>query len=344
MGRRFLAIACATLLGACDDPLVIIGDLPGFMRVVAGIPDSSGVRVDSIATRARVSSPLSVAADSTGNFYVSDSRSRVMRITSNGRFRILLNHDPCFEKTCVGRPQGIAVAPDGAILIADDMSDKIWRLNPVNGEVRAIAGTGVHGVAPDETPAAQATLASPSSITVLADGRIAFAERNSNRIRVIGTDGVLRTLAANLNLPTGITVSGGQLFVTETGTHTIQFIDLASGARTQIAGNGNSGYGGDNGPALQATFNFPAAVAVSDNNLYVSDQLNHRVRLINLQTGLVTTFAGTGALTYSGNGRAAAETALNRPAGLAITRFGFLYIADSGHHIIWRTPIRANLQ
>jgi hypothetical protein len=59
---------------------------------------------------------------------------------------------------------------------------------------------------------------------------------------------------------------------------------------------------------------------------------------------MVTTFAGTGTTAYTGNGRAAGETAVTRPLALAISRFGFLYIADSGHHVIWRTPVRANLQ
>ena len=114
MGRRLLIVLCAALLGACDDPLVIIGDLPGFMRIIAGVPDSSGVFQDSIATRARLSTPLGLAVDTGGIVYVSDSRSRILRVTSAGRIRIVLNQDPCFHKTCVGRPQGIARAPDGA--------------------------------------------------------------------------------------------------------------------------------------------------------------------------------------------------------------------------------------
>ncbi|HET9439618.1 MAG TPA: hypothetical protein VFO52_05585 [Longimicrobiales bacterium] len=354
MGRRLLVLCCALLLGACEDPLVIIGDLPGFMRITAGIPDSSGVRLDSIATRTRLSAPLGVAADSAGMLYIGDSRSRIFRVTSAGRIERLVNHDPCNAKTCVGRPQSLAVMGN-TVLIADDMSDKIWRLNLINREVVAIAGTGVHDVAPDGTPANAAPLSSPTSVLVLPDGRIAFAERNAHRIRVINTNGTLGTIAGNgimgeapdgatatnasINLPTGLAVSGNTLYFTETGTHTIRALDLTAGTLTKVAGIGANGFSGDLGPALQAAFDYPAALAITNNSLFVSDQNNDRVRVINVQTGIVSTFAGNGSRIYNGNGRAAGEASLFRPAGLALSPFGFLYIADSGHHIVWRTPV-----
>src|SRR5688500_15576757 len=105
MGRKLLAALCAVMLTACDDPLIIIGDLPGFMRITAGIPDSAGTRLDSLALRTRLSSPGGLAVDSAGMLYIGDFRSRIFRVSSNGRIERLLNQDPCFVKTCVGRPQ-----------------------------------------------------------------------------------------------------------------------------------------------------------------------------------------------------------------------------------------------
>ena len=361
MGRSLFAVLMVASLAACDDPLVIVGDLPGFMRVTAGVPDSAGIRLDSIAVRTKLTGPAGIAADSTGVIYVADLRSRIFRVTSSGRLERILNHDPCFEKTCVGRPQALAINSAGnALFIADDMSDKIWRLNLVSREVVAIAGNGVNGVAPDGTPAPAAPLASPTGVVVLPDGRIAFAERNAHKIRVINTNGALGTLAGTgtagsaadgasaaaspLNLPTGLSLSGNLLYVSETGTHTIRVIDLVTGTINRIAGSGAQGYSGDQGPALDAAFDYPAAIAATPTHVYVSDQNNDRVRVVNLQTKTVTTFAGTGLRPYNGNGLPAGQSNLFRPAGLAASRFGFLYIADAGHHIVWRTPIRANLQ
>ena len=344
MGRRLLILIFAALLTACDDPLVIIGDLPGFMRVTVGVPDSLGTSLDSLALRTRLSIPVSVAADSNGNIFVADLRWRIYRVSSNNRIERLLNHDPCFVKTCIGRAISLAVATNGDLIIADNQSDKIWRLVPSTRALTAIAGTGENGVSADGVVATQAALASPNQVQVLADGRIAFAERNSGRIRVIGTDGRLGTLAGGFNEPVGLAVRGNVIFVSEAGSNTIRSVDLSTGVPTLVGGNGGMGFNGDNGPATQAAFNFPASLAISGDNLYVSDQNNHRVRMINLTTGVVSTFAGNGTTRYSGNGRSAGETALFGPSGLAVSRFGFLYIADSGHHIVWRTPVRANLQ
>lgn len=348
MGRRFLVVLCAALcaplVGACEDPLVIIGDLPGFMRVTVGIPDSAGTRLDSIATRTRLSTPAGIVVDSAGTLFVGDQRSRIFRVASNGRIERLLNHDPCFEKTCVGRPQGLAVAPDGTILIADDMSDKVWRLNPVNRALTVVAGTGINAVAPDGAIAAQSPLASPTGVLVLPDGRILIAERNANRIRSIGSDGILRTLSSNLSLPTALAFANNTLYVSETGPMTVSTIDLATGIATRVAGNGQTGYSGDGGAAIQAAFNYPASIAVSGSNLFITDQNNHRIRVVNLRNGVVTTFAGTGNDDFTGNGRGAAETSLWFPAGIAKSPYGFLYISDGGHHVVWRTPIRVGDQ
>jgi DNA-binding beta-propeller fold protein YncE len=236
------------------------------------------------------------------------------------------------------------------------MSDKVWRITVSNRQLSAVAGTGVNAVAPDGTVASQATLASPTGVLVLEDGRILIAERNAHKIRVIGTDGILRTLAGTgeigqatdgaqaisspLNLPTAIAVANNILYITETGSHTVRAVDLSSGAIRLIAGRGAPGYSGDGGLATDALLDTPWAVAASEDNVYIADQRNHRVRVINLNTGIITTFAGTGETRYSGNGRPAGATALGSPSGLTLSPFGFLYISDWGHSVVWRTPVR----
>jgi sugar lactone lactonase YvrE len=355
MGVRLLVL-CLLVLAACDDPLVIIGDRPGFMRITAGVADTGGVRLDSLAKRTLLSTPLGLAADSTGMLYIGDSRSRIFSVTPAGRIERIINHDPCFVTTCIRRPQSIAYSEaENALFIADDMNHRIWRVGLGNNTYGAVAGTGTAGHAPDGTPAHTAQLQTPTSVVVLSDGRIAFTEREGHRIRVIGVDGALRTLAGNgtageaadgavasnasINFPTALAASGNTLLFTETGSHTVRALDLAAGTLVKIAGTGTPGFTGDNGLARDAQFNYPGAIAVHGQSLFVSDVTNDRVRVVSLATGIVTTFAGTGSRVFNGEGRNAGETALFRPTGLAISRFGFLYLADSGHHIIWRTPV-----
>ena len=361
MGRRLLVVLFSLVLTACDDPLVIVGDLPGLMRVVVGAADTAGVRNDSLAWRLRLTRPTGVVVSNTGVLYFGDHSARIFSVTSSGRVTVLHSSIGCFEKTCLGRPQGIALTNDGnALLSADDMSDKLWRLTLTNRELVAIAGTGVNAVAQDGTPAAQATLSSPTDVKVLPDNRILIAERNANRIRVIGSDGILRTLAGNgtlgqsnnggpatsspLALPTAITVADNVLYIAETLSHTVSAVDIAAGTIRHIAGRGTAGFSGDGGPATVAGLNTPRALAITGSNLYIADQQNHRIRLVNLQSGIITTFAGTGATVFTGNGRSAGETSIAQPSGLTISSFGFLYIADWGHSVVWRTPVQAITQ
>lgn len=93
---------------------------------------------------------------------------------------------------------------------------------------------------------------------------------------------------------------------------------------------------GDGGPAIEALLHFPSGVAVHDHFLYVTEQRGHRVRRVNLRTGIVTTVAGTGEPGFSGDGGPAEEARLNQPENIAVDRHGHLYIADLRNHRIRR--------
>jgi sugar lactone lactonase YvrE len=103
-----------------------------------------------------------------------------------------------------------------------------------------------------------------------------------------------------------------------------------------VAGTGQSGFGGDGGPAALAQFGTIQGLAKdSSGNLYVSDVTNHRVRRIE-RNGIVITVAGTGVPGYNGDQRSAATAQLATPAGMALDAVGNLYIADLGNHRIRR--------
>lgn len=102
-----------------------------------------------------------------------------------------------------------------------------------------------------------------------------------------------------------------------------------------VAGSGTSGFAGDNGFALDATLNSPMGVAIdAQNNAYIADTNNHRVRKLTAATGLITTIAGTGTASSTGDGGQATSATLNAPASLALTSGGLLYIAERGGHRI----------
>ncbi|MCL7972110.1 MAG: hypothetical protein M8866_08520, partial [marine benthic group bacterium] len=120
----------------------------------------------------------------------------------------------------------------------------------------------------------------------------------------------------------------------------VRAVDLVSGIISTIAGTGASGFGGDGGPALSAALSDPRDVAVTSDGLilYIADRGNHRIRAVSLATGLINTAAGSGDTAFAGNLIDAGAAGLASPIGVATSPFGLVLIADTDHHIVWRTP------
>jgi DNA-binding beta-propeller fold protein YncE len=140
---------------------------------------------------------------------------------------------------------------------------------------------------------------------------------------------------ARLNQPFDVAFdSAGNVFFSDTGNHRIRRVDAVSGTITTVAGEGTKGFAGDGGPATRARLDEPYGVVVdAQGNIYFADRLNRRVRRIDGRTGLITTLAGDGSKTYSGDGGPAASAGLVEPNGVALDGSGrTLYIADVADH------------
>lgn len=358
MGRPSFALtlAAALLAGGCGDPVVVLGDWPGYMRVVVGVPNTFGSTFDTLATRTQLWAPHGVAAAPNGAIFVSDETGTIVRVSPDGKaWRVIPSQGGC-AGTCVQKPTGMTVDSSGALIVADPTAQRVWSLDPVGGRATPIAGNGAEGSGPDG-PALSTAIASPAAATVDGQGRIYFSERAGNRVRRLDADGSLHTVAgsgitgfggdggpatgARMNGPVGISIAGGVLYIADSGNHRVRAVDLASGVIRTVAGTGAPGFGGDGGPAASALLNNPQGLTATRDgrSLFVADNLNQRVRLIDLGNGSIRTFAGTGATDYSGTGRSAAETALKDPLDLVVSPYDQLYIVDAGHFVVWRTPL-----
>jgi sugar lactone lactonase YvrE len=250
-------------------------------------------------------------------------------------------------------PSAIAYDAQGNLYIAETGSNTIRRVDAA-GVITTIAGTGVQGFSGDGGPAAAARLDSPEGLALGADDSLYVADTHNHRIRRIDlATGLIVTVAgsgagfagdggmaaaARLNLPTALAVDvGGNLYIADTENFRIRKIASGSGLMTTIAGNGVQGFSGDGGAATAASIDSPAGLAVdAAGNLYIADTHNHRIRRVDVATGVMTTIAGTGAAAFNGDDIAASAAALALPRGLGIDGGGNLYIADTANHRIRR--------
>jgi sugar lactone lactonase YvrE len=155
----------------------------------------------------------------------------------------------------------------------------------------------------------------------------------------------------------------GDVYVVDKGSNRVRKIDSQTGIISTVAGVCRYGYDGDDKPAVRAMLHAPEAVVFDhDGNLYISDTMNHRVRKVDVKTGVITTVAGNGDSGYEdkniggcgaarfvakesagmlkhGDGLLAIEAVVNSPVGLTMDSQGHLYICERGENKIRRLKL-----
>src|SRR5579875_649189 len=294
----------------------------GIIQTVAGNGTAGYSGDGGPATQAQLYTPSGIAVDSSGNLYIADTANNVIReVTTDGNIQTVAgdgyanywgdaNQDcPTGSTThCSGDPlqaelhgpEDLTIGPNGALYIADTVNAYIRVLT--GGAISFVAGSGTVGFSGDGGPANQATTADGSGVALYDPQAIAFdsagnyyiADTGNNRIRKVNTKGIIST----------------------------------------VAGNGTPGFAGDGGPATSAELNQPTGVfADSQGNLYIADNLNNRIRKVS-SSGTISTVAGNGIVSYSGDGGPATAAQLNAPRGAASNAKGTLFISDSQNSVV----------
>ncbi len=194
-------------------------------------------------------------------------------------------------------PSGMALDPGGNIYVVDSAAARVRRIDISTGIIGTIAGSGSQGFAGDGGSALNARFRVPLGLAVDVTGNVFIADTNNFRVRKVDSSGIITTVAgtgsdgppgdggpatsASLR-PRGLTVDrAGNLFIADPYAVRIRRVDRATGTISTVAGKGSHGFGGDGGPATQASMNGPDRLVTSDRGaLYIADYYNNRVRLV----------------------------------------------------------------
>ena len=351
-----LVLVLSALSSGCGEPVSILGDIPGLMRIVAGVPDEFGSDVGGSAVQTLLRYPSGLDMDLDGVLYVSDrDNRRILAVTSSGAVRLVMDDRLC-QGGCLREVTDLAVDGSGGLIVADEREHSIWHFDIATGARTLLAGTGESGTTPDGEPAAASAINSPRGVAVGAGGEVFFAEGRSHLIRTILADGTLSTVAgtgesgfsgddgaataAQLAFPGGIDVAAGVLYIADAGNQRVRAVDLSNGRISTVVGSGATGFSGDGGDPMAASLRQVRDVAATDDgrSLYIADSGNHRIRVVSLVSPLISTFAGNGETEFAGNLLDAGAAQLKQPQGVATSPFGLVLISDTDHHIVWRTP------
>jgi sugar lactone lactonase YvrE len=350
--RAFLQAAAGVVAGL---PRAASGQAPR-VRTIAGTGVAGYDPTIDEATRTPITDPYGIVVGPDGALYFCEvdtgytrrldrTTGRLSTVAGNGQKGYTGDGGPALSASMT-MPHEIRFDRNRNLFIVERDAHVVRRVDARTRIVSTVAGTGTAGFSGDGGPASQAMLRQPHSIGFDATGRLLICDIGNRRVRAVDmTTGIITTLAGTgergatpdegafdavpLNGPRSLdTDPDGNVYLVLREGNAVFQLDLAARRLRRIAGTGETGYTGDGGPGLSATFNGPKGIAFSaDRSLYVADTENHAIRRVDLRSGEMTTIMGTGERGDGPDGDPL-RCRLARPHGLC--RDGAtLYVSDS---------------
>jgi DNA-binding beta-propeller fold protein YncE len=312
------------------------------------------------ATNARLRSPFGVDFDRAGNLYLVElTGQQVRRIDPRGIISTVAGTGEKGSGGDGGPATGaqfngmhnLAVAPDDSILLADTWNGRVRRIDAITQKISTLAGTGTQSFSGDGGPAREAGFSGIYCIALGPKGKTLYlADLENRRVRAIDLErGTVTTIAGNgergvppdgaqatrapLVDPRAVAADDrGNVYVLERSGNALRVVDREGRIRT-VAGTGKKGLSGDEGPALQATFDGPKHLCLDlDGNVVMADTENHVIRRYLPREGRIVRVAGSGVRGTRGVGGPPAALEMNQPHGVYVHRDGTLYISDASNH------------
>ena len=336
----------------------------GIITTVAGTGNGNVLGDDGPPLAAGLVLPTGVAVDRAGNLYIADFGNSRIRVVSGGTITTAVGSSDGAPLTdganavsvILNGPTGVAVSGTGKIYFTEGSigtgsglaqgDNRVWQVS-ADSILTALAGNGIASYSGDGGDATGAQMLGPTGVATGAAGNLYIADTGNHRVRQVGADGVIRTIAgtgvpgfsgdggpaagAQLNSPTGVAFHpNGLLIIADSGNSRIRAI-LPDGVIYTLIGNGNSSYYGDGLDALHASLNHPQGVAISPSGeVYIADTDNNAIRKRDA-AGIISSVAGMGPAGSTGDGGPASSALLSGPTGVSVDRAGNIYVVDTGN-------------
>lgn len=311
----------------------------------------------NIAILAKLNLPNAVCVAKNGDVYISDFNNHKIRKVNaiTGIISTVAGtgvagfsgEDSLAVFAQLNKPVDIKLDTNGNLYIVDQGNNRIRKLNLNSGIITTVCGNNSKAFGGDNILATSSQFNQPTGICSDKFGNIYIADFNNHRIRKVDKNsGIITTVAGNgtngykgdsglainsqLSLPNSVSIDTAlNLFITDAGNNCIRKVNLISGIITTFAGNGTAGFSGDGGNASLAQLNYPCGVFVNKNNdIYLADTRNNRIRKIDGISYTITTIAGNGNNGFSGDGNNALVAETNRPINVIADSLGNFYFSD----------------
>jgi hypothetical protein len=348
------------------------------LSTVAGTGTLGDSGNGGLATKATINKPVGVAIDRAGNLYFSEAdttagsvASVIRKVTPEGVISTIAG---TLAKTgssgdggpataaLLSNPYGVEIDRDGNLLIGDITNQVIRKIDLSTGIITTIAGAHASGYSGDGGPATSARLNTAYTATGDGAGNIYIADNKNNVIRKIDTSGMISTFAgtgtaghtgdggpaknATLSGPYSVWADpAGNLYINELGSGAsyVRLIDTAGIIHT-LAGIGTAGFTGEGGLGTAAEVNTPHGTVTDGlGNVYVADETNQIIRMINPAGNIVTIAGQHGSGGTTGDGGPALSGKVWYPYGLAIDASNNLYEPDASGNKIRKLSLNTAL-
>jgi sugar lactone lactonase YvrE len=314
------------------------------------------------ATAAELTDPNAVGFDKAGNMYIADEGIyRIRKVSLAGIISTVAGNGTGGYSGDGGQataaeinaPEDVQVDKFGNVYIADLLNQRVRKVS-TSGVITTFAGTGAGGFSGDGGLATAAQLQFAYRLAIDTIGNVYIADQGNERIRVVNTNGIINTFAGNgtgayngdggqataaeIKTPGGLAIDAtGNVYISDGGNHRIRMVST-NGIISTVAGNGVGGFSGDGGLATTAELNYPFGIAVDAfGDMYINDQGNQRIRSVNA-AGVISTYAGTGAAGYNGDGIPATTAEIDDAWDVNTDAAGNVYISDEVNYRVRKVP------